>query len=47
MGIYDIGYDVDRQTGRFLLVVRVRDNRATSTVRVVLNWDAELANSRR
>lgn len=36
-------YDVDPKTGRFLLVVRARDDRATGTVRIVLNWYADLA----
>ena len=44
-GLYSSGiesgrsYDVDPKTGRFLLVVRARDDRAIGTVRVVLNWD--------
>jgi len=52
-GIYNSGiesgrsYDVDPKTGRFLLVVRARDDRATSAVRVVLNWDAELSDRAR
>ena len=48
-GIYSSGiesgrsYDVDPKSGRFLLVLPQREDRATGVVRVVLNWDAELS----
>ncbi|MGE5814003.1 MAG: protein kinase domain-containing protein [Acidobacteriota bacterium] len=49
-GIYNSGiesgrsYDVDPKTGRFLLVRPVRDVRVSGSVRIVLNWDANLTN---
>jgi serine/threonine-protein kinase len=48
-GLYSFGiesgrsYDVDANTGRFLLVRPVRDTQASDRVRVVLNWDADLS----
>jgi hypothetical protein len=51
-GIYNSGiesgrsYDVDPKTGRFLLVRPVRDVRGSGTVRIVLNWDANLTDGR-
>ncbi len=51
-GLYNSGiesgrsYDVDRKTGRFLLVIRAGDGRAAGGMRVVLNWDAALAASK-
>jgi serine/threonine-protein kinase len=47
-GVYNSGiesgrsYDVDRKSGRFLLVTPARDRIPTGTIRVVLNWDAAL-----
>jgi serine/threonine-protein kinase len=47
-GVYNSGiesgrsYDIDRKTGRFLLVTPARDRIPTGTIRVVLNWDAAL-----
>jgi hypothetical protein len=52
-GIYNSGiesgrsYDVNPKTGRFLLVRPVRDSRASGTVRVVLNWDQDVADRSR
>jgi len=47
-GVYNSGiesgrsYDVDPKTGRFLLVTPARDRIPTGTIRVILNWDADL-----
>lgn len=52
-GLYSFGiesgrsYDVDANTGRFLLVRPVRDTQASERVRVVLNWDADLSRTSR